>query len=141
MYCTKPLAAPTFTAKIPFCCSLAVFFGLLTTSYELFPELHKYLHLHFSHHRISTMGHNIRGGRIRNLHKLDMIFTIVSQLIPVAARSTVWVCSRSLVGITGSNPAGSMYVCLCEYYVLSRRGPCVGLITRLEESYLVCECA
>ena len=33
-------------------------------------------------------------------------------LIPVAARSRAWVCDRSLAGITGSNPAGGMYVCL-----------------------------
>ena len=32
--------------------------------------------------------------------------------IPVAARSKVWVCSRSLAGIVGSNPAGCMDVCL-----------------------------
>jgi len=31
--------------------------------------------------------------------------------IPVTARSKVWVCSRSLAGIVGSNPAGGMDVC------------------------------
>jgi len=31
---------------------------------------------------------------------------------PVAARSETWVCSRSLVGVAGSNPAGVMDVCL-----------------------------
>ena len=31
---------------------------------------------------------------------------------PAAARSEVWVCSRSLAGIVGSNPAGGMDVCL-----------------------------
>jgi len=30
--------------------------------------------------------------------------------IPVAARGKVWVCGRSLAGIEGSNPAGSMDV-------------------------------
>jgi len=32
--------------------------------------------------------------------------------IPVAARPKGWYCSRSLAGIAGSNPAGSMDVCL-----------------------------
>ena len=38
-------------------------------------------------------------------------------MIPVAARYKMLVCSRSLAGISGSNPAGAMYVCLpasCE---------------------------
>ena len=30
----------------------------------------------------------------------------------VAARSTAWVCGRSLVGIAGSSPARGMNVCL-----------------------------
>ena len=53
--------------------------------------------------------------------------------LPVAARSKAWICGRSLVGIVGSNPTGGMDVC-CECCVLSGRGLCVGLITRLEES-------
>ena len=32
--------------------------------------------------------------------------------IPKAARSKMWVCGRSLDGTAGSNPAGSMVVCL-----------------------------
>jgi hypothetical protein len=32
--------------------------------------------------------------------------------IPVAARSKLWVCGRSLAGIKGSNSAGGMNVCL-----------------------------
>jgi hypothetical protein len=32
--------------------------------------------------------------------------------IPVAERSTVWVCGRSPVEIVGSNPAGDTDVCL-----------------------------
>jgi hypothetical protein len=51
----------------------------------------------------------------------------------VAARSKRWVCGRSLAGIAGSNPTGSMDVC-CECCVLSGSGLCVGLITRPEES-------
>jgi hypothetical protein len=50
--------------------------------------------------------------------------------IPVAARSTVFVCSRSLAGIVGSNRAGG-------HVHMSGRGLCVGLITRPEESYPV----
>jgi len=53
--------------------------------------------------------------------------------IPVAARSTAWVCGRSLFGIAGSNPAGGMDVCLL--WVLPGSGRWVGLITRPEESY------
>jgi hypothetical protein len=30
--------------------------------------------------------------------------------IPVSALSKVWACGRSLAGIAGSNPAGSIYV-------------------------------
>jgi hypothetical protein len=33
-------------------------------------------------------------------------------LLPVAARSKVWVCGRSLAGIIGSNPVGGMDACL-----------------------------
>jgi hypothetical protein len=53
----------------------------------------------------------------------------------VAARSKAWVCGRCLAGIVGSNPAGSMEVFSYERCVLSGRGLCGGLITRLEESY------
>jgi hypothetical protein len=72
----------------------------------------------------------------------DYIFFLYLQmvwlfgLISVAVRSKAWVYGRSLAGIAGSNPAGSMSVC-CECCVLSGRGLCVGLITRPEESYRV----
>jgi hypothetical protein len=52
-------------------------------------------------------------------------------VIVVGATSKVWVCCRSLVGIAGSYPAGSMDVC-CEYCVLSGKGFCDWLITRPE---------
>ena len=39
-------------------------------------------------------------------------YHLLSRAIPVAARSMAWVCGRSLVGITGSNPAGGADVCL-----------------------------
>jgi hypothetical protein len=56
--------------------------------------------------------------------------------IPVAAQSKAWVCGLSLAGIAGSNPAGSMNVCLL-CCVLSVRGLCDGPITRQEEPYQV----
>jgi len=48
---------------------------------------------------------------------MHVIIIIVSQPIPVAGRSVVCVCGRSLVWIAGSNPAEGMDVCLCEGYV------------------------
>jgi len=57
--------------------------------------------------------------------------TSYNVLIPVAARSKVWVCGRSLTGIMVSNPAGG------ECCVLSGRGRFYGLITRPEQSYRV----
>ena len=54
--------------------------------------------------------------------------------IPLAARSKVWVCGRSLPGIGASNSAGVMDVS-CECCVLLGRGLCVGLIALQEESY------
>jgi hypothetical protein len=58
--------------------------------------------------------------------------------IPVTVQSKAWVCGCSLLGIMGSNPAGSRKSISCECSVLLRRGPCVGLITRTEESYRLC---
>jgi len=40
----------------------------------------------------------------------DFNFLIYSVPIPVAARSKVWFCGRSLEGIVGSNPTGGMDV-------------------------------
>ena len=61
--------------------------------------------------------------------------------VPVAARSKAWVCGRSPA--VGLNPIGGMDVCLL-CCLLSGRGLCNELITRLEESYrlwcvVVCE--
>ena len=58
--------------------------------------------------------------------------------ISVAARSKAWVCDRSLAANAGSNPAEGMGACLFECCVLSGRDPCVGPITRPEESYREC---
>jgi len=52
-------------------------------------------------------------------------------------RSKAWVCGNSLSGIVGSNPVGDIDPVSCEWFVLSVRGLCVGLITRPEESYRV----
>jgi hypothetical protein len=40
------------------------------------------------------------------------VLLIDRESIPVAARSKAWVFGRSLTGIAGSNPTGSMEVCL-----------------------------
>jgi hypothetical protein len=61
-------------------------------------------------------------------------------LVPVSARSKVWVCGPSVARIVGSNLAGLWIPVFCECFVLSGRGPCVGLITRPEESYRVYVC-
>ena len=55
--------------------------------------------------------------------------------ISVAGRSKAWVCSRSLAGISGSNPTGARMSVCCECYVFSGKGLCVGLVTRPEETY------
>jgi hypothetical protein len=52
--------------------------------------------------------------------------------ISVAVRSMVWVCSRSLAGIAGSNPAGDMDVSR-ECCAWSGRSLCDGLITLSRE--------
>jgi hypothetical protein len=54
------------------------------------------------------------------------------QILPVqvAARSKAWVYGRSPAENAGSNRTGGMDVCL-----LSGRGLCDELITRLDESY------
>ena len=58
--------------------------------------------------------------------------------IPVVALSQTWICHRSLTGITSTNPAGGMDVCLLWVLrVLSGIGLCVEPITRPERSYRV----
>jgi len=60
--------------------------------------------------------------------------------IPVAERSTKWVCGRSVAGVAGSNPTGGMDKCLlCG---LLGRVLCGELITRTEGPTVcgVCEC-
>ena len=58
----------------------------------------------------------------------------------MAARSKAWVCGRLPAEIVGSNPTGGMDVCLLSVLcVLSGRGICDELITRLEESVVVCD--
>ena len=53
---------------------------------------------------------------------------------PVAARSEAYGCGRSPAEIVGSNPTDGIDVCR-EYFELSGRGLCDGLITRPGESY------
>ena len=57
--------------------------------------------------------------------------------VTVAARSKVWVCCRSLVGIAGSIPAGTWISVFSECCLLSGRGFSDWLITRPEDSYRV----
>jgi len=45
-------------------------------------------------------------------HRQHSIGSIINRPIPVAARSNIWVCGRSFVGIVGSNPTGGMDACL-----------------------------
>jgi hypothetical protein len=73
--------------------------------------------------------HYLRCKNVTDILKIKYI----SKPVPVKARSTAWVCSRSLADNVGSNPTGGMDVfLLC---VLSGRSPCDQLITRPEESY------
>jgi hypothetical protein len=63
--------------------------------------------------------------------------------IPVAARSKAWVCSRSLDGIAGSNPAGGMdFFVSCECLCCQVEGSATGrsLIKRSHTEYGVSEC-
>jgi hypothetical protein len=39
-------------------------------------------------------------------------YTRYTRPVPVAARSKVWICGRSLAGIVGSDPAGGMDISL-----------------------------
>ena len=57
--------------------------------------------------------------------------------VPMAARSKAQVCGRSPATIVESNPDGGIEVCLL-CFVLSRTGLCDELITRPEESCLLC---
>ena len=53
----------------------------------------------------------------------------------MVSRSKAWVCSSSLAGIAGSNPAAACMYVSCECCVLSGIGLCDGPIPRSEESY------
>jgi hypothetical protein len=56
--------------------------------------------------------------------------------VPVIAWSKAQVCGRSTAEFEGSNPTGSMDVCLLRVLcVASGRGLCDGLIILPEESY------
>ena len=120
---------------LPLLCSLV----FLRLAYELLPELHKYFPIPLSHPHNSNMGYNIRGGKIRNLHKLHVIVFIVSPpQWPRGLRR--WSTAARLLGLRVRIPPQAWMSVCCDCYVLSRRGPWVGLITRPEESYLVSDC-
>ena len=81
---------------------------------------------------------SFRGTQIFPLLLLIRLLQQIKEPIPVAARSQAWVCGRSLAGITGSNPEGSMDICLLwVLWVLSGIGLCVEPITGPDESYRV----
>jgi hypothetical protein len=63
------------------------------------------------------------------------IYTIA---ISKAAHSKAQDCSRSLVGIAGSNTSRGMDLRICEYWMLSGINLCDGPIPRPEVSYRVC---
>jgi hypothetical protein len=58
-------------------------------------------------------------------------------MIHIESDLKAWVCGRSLGGIVGSNPTDGTGVC-CEFCMLSGRGLCVSLVTRLEVLCLEC---
>jgi hypothetical protein len=45
---------------------------------------------------------------------------VIKTQIPVTARSKSWICGRSLAGISGSNTAGGMDVCLLWVLCVAR---------------------
>jgi hypothetical protein len=59
-------------------------------------------------------------GRYLIKHRKNLHLTL-SKPIPVAARSKAWVCGLSLVGISGSNPAGGMVVSLLRVLCVVRQ--------------------
>ena len=67
------------------------------------------------------------------MHNCEFIRLLYNGPVPVAALSKAWISGSSPVEIVGSNPTRDMDVCLL--CVLSGRGLCEELITRLEESY------
>jgi hypothetical protein len=82
--------------------------------------------------KVYCMSQSFRGeGRT---HNLPSKYVARSQW---PRRSKGWVCGRSHAGIVGSNPAGAWMSISCECCVLLGRGLCIGLITRLGESYRV----
>jgi hypothetical protein len=63
---------------------------------------------------VSNVEMLVNNGFGRILQEVVAYFSVLSQYFasPVAARSQVWVCGRSLAGIMGSNPVGGIDVCL-----------------------------
>jgi hypothetical protein len=66
--------------------------------------------------------------------KCKVNFTLQSLPIPVAARSKAGSAATRLLGSRVQIPPEAWMSVCCECCVLSGRGPCVGLITRPEES-------
>ena len=72
-----------------------------------------------------------------NLKVSSSVLQLKSLPIPVPARSKAWVCGRSPLGITGSNPVRALMSVCCECCVLSDKGLWDGLIDSQEDSYRV----
>jgi hypothetical protein len=77
------------------------------------------------------------GPKIRNRNMLDWFYCKQLYCIINKSRSQskAWVYGRSLLGLWVRIPPGAWMSVCCECCVLSGRGLCDGLITRLEESY------
>jgi hypothetical protein len=68
-------------------------------------------------HYLSTDHNHFLSKLPKNLSQSELNILILAYVIekgpvPVAGPSKAWVCGRSLPGIAGSNPAGSMNACL-----------------------------
>jgi hypothetical protein len=62
----------------------------------------------------------VTGLTIHKCHVTNSSGISCSLPIPLAARSKAWVCGRSLAGIVGSNPTGSIDVCLLSVLCVVR---------------------
>ena len=76
-------------------------------------------------------------GPVTQLYKNCSTFLYTQYIVagPVAAWFKARACGLSLARIAGSNPSGCMDV--HKRFMLSRRGPCVGLFPRPEAFFRV----
>ena len=89
---------------------------------------------------IAYFGLVLLSNRIAKISACAFKFSESKPPIPVAARFKAWVCSRSLGGITGSNPAGDM-MSVVSVVCCAGRGLCDGPVPFPPgESHSVCVC-